>query len=347
MVTFWRATFVALLSLMLVTSCTLPPKTPFQVNWDNYLQRFFKEGRIVDTGNHNISHTEGQGYAMLFAVEANDETTFTQLWQWTQETLQRPDNLFSWQYTPCPSNDRQCISDPNNASDGEILIAWALLRAADKWSDDSYQQAALLIINAIEQKLLVTYQQDVMILPGEYGFNQNAGEMQVNLSYWIFPALERFYQQTGNSIWTKTIDSGLALMLSARFGASQLNPDWVVLTEEGPTLSNALSADYGYNACRIPLHLAWQYADKTAYVEPWKSFWDQELVPATVNLITGEPADYTYTQGMQAIQKSVSALMFTPEQNASIMPGSVSEQTDYFSASLIMLSHLAWLDNQP
>jgi endoglucanase len=30
------------------------------------------DGRIIDTGNGNVSHTEGQGFAMLMAVENED-----------------------------------------------------------------------------------------------------------------------------------------------------------------------------------------------------------------------------------------------------------------------------------
>lgn len=56
--------------------------------WESYKARFLMpDGRIVDTGNANVSHTEGQGYAMLMAVANNDRPTFDKLWLWTNGHL--------------------------------------------------------------------------------------------------------------------------------------------------------------------------------------------------------------------------------------------------------------------
>lgn len=53
-------------------------KTP--AFWQSYKARFVTaQGRVVDTGNGNISHSEGQGYGMLLAVAANDRETFNDL----------------------------------------------------------------------------------------------------------------------------------------------------------------------------------------------------------------------------------------------------------------------------
>ncbi|SUB19146.1 Minor endoglucanase Y precursor [Pantoea agglomerans] len=36
--------------------------------WETFKSRFVtSEGRITDTANNNVSHTEGQGYGMLLA----------------------------------------------------------------------------------------------------------------------------------------------------------------------------------------------------------------------------------------------------------------------------------------
>jgi|GEM_PF-5729170 len=45
--------------------------------WDTYKSRFLMpDGRIVDTGNKNVSHTEGQGFAMLMALANDDRASF-------------------------------------------------------------------------------------------------------------------------------------------------------------------------------------------------------------------------------------------------------------------------------
>ena len=49
--------------------------------WEAYKARFLMtDGRIVDTGNKNVSHSEGQGYAMLMAVASNDKAAFDRIW---------------------------------------------------------------------------------------------------------------------------------------------------------------------------------------------------------------------------------------------------------------------------
>jgi endoglucanase len=49
------------------------------------------DGRIVDTGNGGISHSEGQGYGLLVAEAAGDRASFDRLWHWTDAHLSRQD----------------------------------------------------------------------------------------------------------------------------------------------------------------------------------------------------------------------------------------------------------------
>ena len=50
--------------------------------WPAFKARYMApEGRIVDTGNGGISHSEGQGYGMLLAEAAGDRAAFDRLWR--------------------------------------------------------------------------------------------------------------------------------------------------------------------------------------------------------------------------------------------------------------------------
>ena len=82
----------------------LPTRGP--IRRESYKSRFMMpDGRIIDTGNGNVSHTEGQGFAMLLAVANNDRPAFDKLWQWTDKTLRNKDNgLFYWRYNPVEPN---------------------------------------------------------------------------------------------------------------------------------------------------------------------------------------------------------------------------------------------------
>ena len=60
--------------------------------WDSYKSRFLMpDGRIVDTGNKSVSHTEGQGFAMMMAVINDDHDSFDKMWNWTRKTLKNPE----------------------------------------------------------------------------------------------------------------------------------------------------------------------------------------------------------------------------------------------------------------
>jgi len=83
---------------------------------------------------------------MILAVASDDRTTFDLLWRWTQAQLLRDDGLFSWKWDP---NSTPHVSDPNNATDGDLLIAWALAEAAEFWPGGSYGSASKELATAI------------------------------------------------------------------------------------------------------------------------------------------------------------------------------------------------------
>ncbi len=72
-----------------------------QDGWRAYRERFVTpQGRVVDTGNGGISHSEGQGYGMLLAVAADDRATFERIWTWTRANLMvRDDQLLAWRWS--------------------------------------------------------------------------------------------------------------------------------------------------------------------------------------------------------------------------------------------------------
>jgi endoglucanase len=309
--------------------------------WQDYAQRFVRDGRVVDTGNGGISHSEGQGYGMLLAVAARDRAAVDALWAWTTRVLQRPDQLLSWRYRPCRGADRSCVDDANNASDGDLLVAWALLRAHDVWRDDAYRSAARAIIDAIAERLVVSWRDLQILLPGETGF-RHGDALTVNLSYWVFPALARFAREDPEGPWQALIDSGLFLVEQARFGAAQLPPDWLELDTEGWHISPRFPPRYGFDACRVPLYAHWAGLEPGDDWQALRRLWQRQPVPAWVDLDSGASADFAWNRGMAA----VADLLQARGRKRPDLPAPDAED-DYYSASLQLLSHLAAAERQP
>lgn len=228
----------------------------FRGEWQSYRARFVSgDGRVIDNGNGGISHSEGQGYGLLLAVQAEDAASFDTIWRWTADHLRkRPDALFAWRWDPKQGQ----ATDLNNASDGDMLIAWALVRAAKRFKRDDYAAEARRIMESWAAKVVVTHGSDTLLLPGTAGFraaDQPAGPV-VNPSYWIFAAFPDLAPLAPRLDWGALRRSGLRLIEESQFGPARLPAEWVALGGSRPAPAGSFPAQFGYNAIRIPLYLA-------------------------------------------------------------------------------------------
>jgi endoglucanase len=314
---------------------------PLAAEWAKYRDRFVADdGRVRDTGNKEISHTEGQGCAMLFAETFDDRATFDRVWHWTEDKLRRPDSaLFVWRWDP--SNQANPISDTNNASDGDILIAWSLSLAAHRWHDREYGREARRILTDIRGKLVDRIDGNLVLMPGTDGFKAKDGSVIINPSYYIYPAFREFSLVDPSPVWARLRRDGLALLAKARFGQWGLTTDWVTLTMGGGISPAAnLPPRFGFDAIRIPLYLIWG-GEATpqrlaAELSFWGSFTDKPI-PAWVDVTDGSIAPFAGPTGFQAI---VQLARLRHDPKAAPLP-EIGDKDDYYSASLILLADLA------
>lgn len=271
--------------------------------WLQFKQEYIQvDGRVTDKFNDYQTHSEGQGVGMLMAVRYDDRATFKSIWGWTQKNLQHSkDKLFSWSWYPATG-----VSDTNNASDGDILIAWSLTKAYQKWHSPTYLRAALEITSSIRIKLLRKNIYGTVLLPGLFGF-EHANGMTINLSYWVFPAFGDFAKLDASPDWADLSQTGLRLIQEARFGKWGLPTDWVFLSDN--TISPVKEMRFGYDAVRIPLYLVWgnqaDAANLKNFQNFWKAFKNPNFLPSWVNVLNNEMGEYNAGSGFYNIANLV------------------------------------------
>ncbi|MGY5954879.1 glycosyl hydrolase family 8 [Kosakonia sp. BK9b] len=321
-------------AMVMMTSLLFSSFSQAGVAWETYKARFLMpDGRIVDTGNKSISHTEGQGYAMLMAVANNDKAAFASLWNWTNNTLKDKDTgLFYWRYNPVEADP---IADKNDASDGDVLIAWALLKAGQRWNDPAYLSASDAITQAVLKHTVTSFAGYRVMLPGAKGFNLHT-YVNLNPAYFIFPAWQDFADRSHLVVWRELIKDGQTLLGKMGWGKANLPTDWVALAADGKlTPAKEWPPRMSYDAIRIPLYVGWQ--DKQSpLLTPWRNWWQgfsRNQTPAWVNVTTNDYSPYNMNDGLLAVRDFTLGEPLSEPQ--------ISAQDDYYSASLKMLVWLA------
>jgi endoglucanase len=311
--------------------------------WAAFRDRFVSaEGRVRDTGQGGVSHSEGQGYAMLFAETFEDRRAFETLAHWTRVHLRRADGLHAWRWRPGAANP---VDDLNNATDGDLAIAWALLRAGERWVEPEWRREGTRIATAVLRRLVVEVGGRTLLLPGAQGF-VHPDRVVVNPSYYAFPALHAAARAVPDRAWGRVTGDGVALLREARFGRWGLTPDWVEL-KRGRAAAGARPAEgwparFSYDAVRVPLHLAWAGMTEEPAMRAAAAFWTDPALPvrpAWADLASGDVAPYAAPAGVEAVAQLATAAQ-AGGRPARQLP-TVTRSPDYYSAALALLSRIA------
>lgn len=303
--------------------------------WPLFRDRFIRDGRVVDTGNQDISHSEGQGWGLLLAERCGDAACFRALLDWTRRHLARGDGLHAWRHRPGRPRD---ADDANNATDGDLFIAWALLRAERRWPGEGHAAQAGRIAAAVLERLVQHEAGRLLLLPASSGF-VHGDRVVVNPSYYVWPAIRALAAARPDPRWARLEADGLALLRMARFGSHGLVPDWLAVPRGAGRLHPATGwpPRFGYDAVRLPLWLAWAGLEQEPAHRAAAALWrDRPALPAWVDLGTGRQSPYAGSQGVAA----VAALARAPDQPP-LFP-SIRGERDYYAAALTLLARSAW-----
>ncbi len=326
-------------ALAMTSTRFLPER--FRPYWEDFRQRFVSsDGRVIDTGNGGRSHSEGQGWGMLFATEARDRTTFEAIHRFTLSQLRREDHLHRWLWLP---DAEPRTPDANNATDGDVYIAWALLRAADIWDAPDHRMSALAIIRALETSLVRRHADLTFLLPGVDGFEHDS-HWVLNLSYGVVPAWRIFARHGDRQLWHAISASHLRLLERARFGRFGLPPDWLRLERDTPEIRVSMAAEwpprFSYDAVRVPLLLAWAGHANHPVGEAALALWrTSSPPPAWTDLSTDAVSPYPAAPGIVAIGDLLAAMVRRAATPVLEVP--IPDTDDYYSSALRLLAVMA------
>ena len=303
--------------------------------WTAYKAHFIDaDGRLFDASQENVSHSEGQGYGMLLSVFNDDRETFARMWAWTREHLDvRDDALAAWRWRP---GDNPHVLDPNNATDGDLLISWALAEAGRRWGEADYDRQAARIARALARRVLFESAFGPTLAPGAAGFgavDRDDGPV-VNLSYWVFPAFDALKRVAPEVDWAGLNRSGLSLLETAQFGPRRLPADWIGL-KSGAHPASGFPARFGYDALRIPLYLAWGGSRGKARLTALIGHWSESGPLSVVEVDSGLLSDRLGAKGYLAVEALAKCAAYDQKFPKHLY---AVEFDSYYSSTLHMLS---------
>ena len=228
-------------------------------DWVAFRKLFINEGgRVVDLGSaRSQTFSEGQSYALFFALVADDRVTFEKVLRWTEDNLCDGDlsaRLPAWLWGH-RDDDTWDVIDRNPASDADLWIAYALGEAGRLWGERRY----LALSKLISARILREETSDLpglglSLLPAPKGFVDVGGRARLNPSYMPMQLMRWFAAQEMDPRWARLADSSLKIIVGA--APKGFAPDWILYDAKSgfmPDLQGRGKGQGAYNAIRVYL----------------------------------------------------------------------------------------------
>lgn len=196
----------------------------WQVLLDSSLSR---DGRMIDRSQDDQRSTsEGQSYALFFALVGNDQALFDRILGWTQDNLAGGDmrqNLPAWLWGRDDKGSWR-ILDSNPAADSDLWLAYVLLEGARLWRRPALQVIAEGMLQQVRAREIVQLDSlGPMLMPGPQGFIKDDAT-RINPSYLPLPLLRRFASVDRTGPWQAL--AGNTVRMLQQSSPHGFAPDW-------------------------------------------------------------------------------------------------------------------------
>ena len=343
------------------------------LDWESFASRHIQnDGRVVDFDTpQRQSTSEGQAYALFFALVYNDRSTFDRVLNWTQTNLCAGSlavQLPAWQWG-LKADDTWGVLDKNSASDADLWTAYALIEAGRLWKNPQHRALGRAVLSMVARdEVNVLAGLGHMLLPWPQSVAYGPA-WRLNPSYLPLQLLRRFSQEDAEGPWSE-IANNTVRMLGA-VTPQGFAPDWCVWSTE----DTAFGADPekgavgGYDAIRVYLWAGMLNAQDPARTTLLKCLYGPrriveqgktlaEYVDTMTGLERGNgPSGYTaallpYLKVQNLTAPLNAHLARLRERTTPIVPGASSPPSPtrttplpYYERMLILFGH-SWLEGR-
>ncbi len=347
------------IALILVSFC-LHAREPW-TDWEQFKRVYISpEGRVIDGSSEQlITTSEGQSYALLCALIANDKETFERVLNWTETNLAHGDltaQLPAWQWGMTHDDNQYGILDENSASDADLWMAYALAEAGRLWGEYRYQSISYFLAQRIlNEEAINISNYGWMILPGKKGFQVNEHTWRLNPSYLPIQIFRRFAVLYPHSPWQEITQNTVKFLKQSM--QQGFSPDWATLTDNNQVAPDIKDEKIGgYNAIRVYLWLGMLSNAETYKADLMMSFSPMLKIIQTDGFIAEQYNIKTNTQvGYKPLGFMAAVLPFLISANNPTLANEfleklktreISEKSNHYYDSILILIGKSWLEKR-
>jgi len=226
-----------------------------------YSGKYYIDATATDGSTSTMTVSEAHGYGMIITAimagqDANAKTIFDSMVSF-YESYKRSNSLMNWEiYT-------DGTSAAGSATDGDMDIAYAFLLAYKQWGDASYLTKAQTIIGSIWTNEMYRSNNLLPSLGDNWWLGTTYGSSSYSRpSDWMTGHFRAFKEFNSTNAWDKAADSVYAFYNKYANATTGLVPDFYQGWSPAPenAIEGVYDNDYYYNACRVPLRFAMDYA---------------------------------------------------------------------------------------